>query len=70
MAYLIIWPPGSDAGPCVDTCAHRDCAELRADADRRCPVCAKPLGYESKLSNDASGRLSHFACLLAAAEGK
>jgi hypothetical protein len=38
--------PGSEYGPCVETCAHRDCEASRKDAAITCVVCRQPLGYE------------------------
>jgi hypothetical protein len=33
-------------GPCVDDCAHIDCAATKAQAASLCSVCDKPIGYD------------------------
>ncbi len=63
--------PGSKYGPCLDICAHRDCAATRAEAAAICRLCAKPIGYEVRfysegalgLGGDRTGRfLVHANC--------
>lgn len=45
MAAGILQEPGSEFGPCVDECAHRDCAETRKMAAAECVHCDEPIGY-------------------------
>jgi hypothetical protein len=40
--------PGSQYGPCIEKCAHIDCNQTRADADAECPICRKPIGYDTR----------------------
>lgn len=38
--------PGSEYGPCVEDCSHRDCASTRARAASACPYCSGDIGYD------------------------
>lgn len=46
MAAISLPAPGTTYGPCVEACAHRDCAATRREAAKRCAECAEPIGYE------------------------
>lgn len=37
-----------EIGPCVEDCEHNYCEALRANAERLCPHCQKPIGYDTK----------------------
>lgn len=37
--------PGSETGPCSETCGHRDCAETRQIAAALCNHCDGTIGY-------------------------
>lgn len=39
--------PGTKWGPCMDACAHLDCAETRTMAKTACAICGDPIGYDS-----------------------
>lgn len=45
MAAGVLQEPGTDYGPCVDACQHRDCAETRKMAAAECAHCSEPIGY-------------------------
>ena len=38
--------PGTEYGPCVEDCAHRDCTCSRREAATLCRLCGKPIGYQ------------------------
>lgn len=63
--------PGTEPGPCVPTCDHRDCAATRRMAAALCVHCSKTIGYETSFYNvtpdgePAWSKLAHFACELA-----
>lgn len=38
--------PGTQYGPCVESCLHIDCAATRAQAESACVHCGKPIGYD------------------------
>lgn len=67
MAWAIIPAPGTRLGPCLDACAHRDCARSRADAAHPCCHCQAPIGYETKYTGSNEG-MAHFMCELEAVE--
>lgn len=64
MAAIQIPAPGTEYGPCVDPCEHRDCAAARRDAARPCRVCGKPIGYGVDCGADDDGNWAHWMCLL------
>lgn len=65
MAWIIIPRPGTEYGPCVPTCAHRDCAANRRDAAAICRLCSEPIGCDVKCcSFDGDPALVHFRCAL------
>lgn len=73
MAAIENPPPGSTYGPCIWPCPHRDCAEMREDAEQKCELCQKPIGYETKfyrrgLDQYVSGpvifKVAHQICVL------
>lgn len=60
--------PGSEYGPCVERCEHRDCAANRAQAQSPCRICGEPIGYERPFFQESdSGQplvLAHALCAL------
>lgn len=46
MSAVHLPAPGTQYGPCVGECAHRDCASLRAHSVAPCQHCGKPIGYD------------------------
>jgi hypothetical protein len=70
----VLSSPGSKAGPCVDTCGHRDCAQTRAMAGAICKYCDGPIGYNVRFyevfrSADGKDRdYAHATCHEAAIE--
>lgn len=38
--------PGSQYGPCLEVCEHRDCAQTRQMAATLCVDCSQPIGYD------------------------
>lgn len=67
--YIYPQEPGSPTGPCVGTCVHHDCAEMRADSERLCRICGQPIGYENAVyfeavsSDGATRSIVHRGCL-------
>lgn len=68
MAALPLPAPGTKYGPCVDACAHHDCAESRRMANAPCVHCGRTIGYDvpfyalSTSSGEKSGQLAHETC--------
>lgn len=52
MAAGILAMPGTDAGPCLDPCGHRDCGETRFIAEFMCRFCKTSIGYERRFYLD------------------
>ncbi len=48
MAAGILPAPGTELGPCVAACEHRDCRATRATSERVCWHCGQPVGYERR----------------------
>lgn len=46
MAATTLPAPGSEFGPCVEPCAHRDCEATREMAAAACVHCSQPIGYD------------------------
>jgi hypothetical protein len=46
MAIGILAAPGTQFGPCAESCRHIDCAATKAQAASPCAVCHEPIGYE------------------------
>lgn len=73
MAWGLLPTPGKiingiEVGPCVEPCAHRDCAETRRQAATACRLCGEPVGYETPFYRaDEPGALEHVACAETAA---
>lgn len=62
MAASRLPSPGSEFGPCLDECQHRDCAETRKMAAEVCHYCGETIGYERGFFKTDEG-LVHSACL-------
>ena len=65
MAAGSLSAPGTDSGPCLDTCKHTDCAANRRMAALPCTHCGKPIGYEpTRFFRDGPGwdKLIHSLC--------
>jgi hypothetical protein len=52
MAAGSIPKPGSKYGPCMSACRHCDCKQYRKDAATICPLCKKPIGYDTSFYDD------------------
>ena len=63
MAAGTLPAPGTEYGPCVGDCSHRDCAKTRKDAASVCPLCEEPIGYETPYYVDDDKSLVHARCL-------
>ena len=66
MAASFLSAPGTEYGPCVEPCAHTDCAHTRRMAAALCPFCDEPIGYERRYYNDGEPGgldLVHAVCL-------
>lgn len=59
---VCISKPGSKSGPCAEECGHIACIKLREKAEKICPICKKPIGYE-KFSREYEERIFHARCL-------
>lgn len=60
--------PGTNLGPCLKPCRHRDCAQSRADSEKICRYCEKPIGYETRYYADGPegkpfSALAHALCV-------
>ena len=53
--------PGTPAGPCIETCLHRDCGQTVAMADTPCLRCGEPIGYGTPFYQTPGG-LVHAPC--------
>jgi len=64
MAVAVLSEPGTEYGPCVTECEHRDCAETRKMAESKCPRCKQPIGYRRAFYIEVGGPgLEHASCL-------
>jgi len=64
MAAGILPKPGTKVGPCAKSCKHIDCAETRTMAARVCPICEKPIGYDTRFYQHGTlEELTHAVCL-------
>lgn len=65
MAWSILPPPGTEYGPCEDSCEHTDCALTRKMASKVCRICGRPIGYSAKFYEDPDDKdgLVHAVCL-------
>lgn len=74
MAATKVHGPGTDYGPYMGACTHRDCAASREQAAAVCDICGVPIGYEtywftvrSTLPNGGEVESAvHEACLVEA----
>lgn len=64
MAASYLSKPGSDLGPCGESCKHRDCASTRAAAAGSCRLCGAEIGYENLFYKDPEdeAKLVHAEC--------
>lgn len=60
-AGMIQWP-GSEFGPCLGECSHRDCVALRALAKRSCHRCGNLIGYGTRFYVEKDGTVVHALC--------
>lgn len=69
MAAGALSAPGTQYGPCVEPCEHRDCASTRELAEKICPHCNEPIGYDRNFYQDGTWTtLEHQLCALRALE--
>lgn len=62
MASAVVSSPGTEYGPCVDPCPHRDCAMQRSIASMVCPICLERIGYEVRYYADEFDGYCHAVC--------
>ncbi len=57
--------PGTEFGPCVESCSHVDCAATRRQAASKCRLCRNAIGYGERYYTDPDDRtaLVHAVCL-------
>ncbi len=56
--------PGTQHGPCSETCKHKDCAELKNLAQAPCRFCQKAIGWGGRFyRSQFSGDVAHATCL-------
>ncbi len=60
--------PGTEFGPCVDKCEHRDCAATVRTANAICHHCDEPIGWDSGFFAEDDGSYVHELCELEAIE--
>ena len=48
MAWGMLSKPGTEYGPCLGACKHRDCQATRDQAATACAYCAEPIGYGAR----------------------
>ena len=63
MAAGIMGNPGSEFGPCIDPCNHRDCEASRTQAASIWAYCGRPIGYGVRYYADEPGGWCHAVCL-------
>lgn len=64
MAAGVFSKPGSEYGPCAETCVHIDCASTREEASSSCRICVKEIGYDRRFYSEGNGSgLVHASCL-------
>ena len=63
MAAGMLSKPGTEYGPCVEECAHRDCAATRAAAASDCTICAGQIGYAVRVYIVDDRRFAHALCV-------
>ncbi len=59
MGILIIPTAGTENGPCNYECGHIKCQKMRYMANKICPFCKEPIGYERGFYKN-QGRLFHI----------
>lgn len=52
--------PGTQYGPCLGGCAHKDCEQQRRDARGTCRICKLCVGYGVMVYIDPAGTLNHM----------
>lgn len=62
MASSYISKPGTEYGPCIGDCDHRDCSASRKIASANCHWCNKPIGYDTHFYSDGDGVWVHAVC--------
>jgi hypothetical protein len=69
MAAGFLSAPGTEYGPCEGECQHADCASTRRLAEKVCPHCDEPIGYDRGFYQDGAWTvLEHEVCALRATE--
>lgn len=58
MAWSTVPAEGSQYGPCVEPCQHRDCAQHRADAQVICSYCHKAVGTDTPVYSGRFGMIA------------
>jgi len=68
MAYSSIGKPGTEFGPCAESCNHADCNQLRVLANTPCRICGIPIGYEANFQQERDAAPVHIVCAWAESE--
>lgn len=63
MAAGMLADPGTEYGPCSESCTHRDCAASRNQSATACRICGGPIGYR-RLFFAEGQHLVHERCLM------
>jgi hypothetical protein len=63
MSTTTLSAPGSECGPCLDPCGHKDCQEIRHIAQSDCAICSLTIGYDREIMMLADGEIAHYDCL-------
>lgn len=63
MAVGYLPKPGSEVGPCVLGCEHKDCRATTAKAEGICGLCGQPIGFGRGFYDDNDHGTVHASCL-------
>jgi len=61
MGWGMLSEPGTQYGPCKESCEHTDCAATRKDAATKCTICGETIGYGTKFYYTDEGA-EHALC--------
>lgn len=62
MSAAMISRPGTEQGPCSNTCSHLDCIAARQMAIEICRICHQQIGYEQPFYAEPDSKV-HKSCL-------
>lgn len=68
MAAGLLPKPGTEYGPCLEVCLHRDCQANRAISASACRLCDEEIGFGRAFYDEGAGVYVHALCLDVAIE--